>query len=341
MSTPSLRGRFEGTSARRGVELLGMIAILVFFLSLPVFLQQQSLADFYGSLFEVTFGTPSGWISTLVKAIPVFIAGMGVLLAFRTGFWNIGAEGQMAIGAFAAAGVAFSGSALPAVVLIPAAMLVGTVAGGLYGGIAGWLKLRYDVNEILTTLMLNFVGLLFVDYGAKSLWGSSLGFPFSKKVPSNLMLPTLFGTELHVGIVVAIALFPLVGFLLYRTPFGFEFRTVGADAEAARNSGIPIARSTLLIVLLSGALAGLAGSIELLGVVGRLQSGITGPNYGYIAIVATLLTGHRLRYLPLSALFLGGLLAANVALQTSVSGGAELFIIGLVLLGVLVVNRTA
>jgi simple sugar transport system permease protein len=100
-----------------------------------------------------------------------------------------------------------------------------------------------------------------------------------------------------------------------------------------------VERATLVVVFLSGGLAGLAGAIELLGVVGRLQGGITGPNYGYIAIVATLIAGHRMRFLPLTALFLGGLLAANVALQVSIGGGSELLIIGLVMLSVLVLNR--
>jgi len=313
-------------------KILVAIAIPVVFLSIPVVLQGESLVAFFVKIWQTTFGTPGGWISTFVKASPVFIAGLGVLLAFRTGFWNIGAEGQMAVGAFTGYAVVVNAPPLPSVVQILLVFLVGALAGGVYALIAGWLKVRFDVNEILTTLMLNFVALLLIDYGSQSRWSSPLGYPFSEAIPSSYELPTIFSGDFHVGILVAFALFPLVGFLLYRTPLGFRFRAIGSDPDAAENSGIPVGRSTLVMVLLSGALAGLAGAIELLGVTGRLQSGITGPNYGYVAIIATLLAGHKLRRLPITALFLGGLLAASVALQVSISGGAELFIIGLVLL---------
>lgn len=328
----------EGINYRTILEWVTAMFIPLVFLSVPVILNGRPLLPFYTSLFEATFGSLSGWTSTLVKTTPIFIAGLGVLLAFRTGFWNIGAEGQMAIGALTGAAIAFSGPDLPAPVLIVMIFVLGSIAGGLYGLIAGWLKIAYGVNEILTTLMLNFIALLLVSYGATGVWSSPLGYPFSKEISSDLELPLLI-QNLHIGILIAIALFPVIGFLIYKTPLGFEFRAVGADAQAAENSGMSVTRSTLLVVFLSGGLAGLAGAIEFLGVVGRLQEGITGPNYGYIAIVATLLVGHRLKYLPVAALFLGGLLAANVALQVSISGGAELFIIGLILLLVVALNR--
>lgn len=328
----------EHLTIRRAVEAVVLLAIPIVFLSAPVVVKGDSLAAFYVSLFNATFGSASGWVSTLVKATPILIAGLGVLLAFRTGFWNIGAEGQMAVGAFVGSAVAFSGSTLPGPVLVLVIFVVAATAGGLYGVIAGWLKVRYEVNEILTTLMLNFIALLLVDYGAKTLWASDLGYPFSSKVPSNLRLPTLV-SDLHVGVLLAFALIPAVGILLYRTDLGFELRAVGADADAARNSGMNVQRATLAVIFLSGGLAGLAGAIELIGVVGRLQQGITGPNYGYIAIVTSLIAGHRLRYLPVAALFLGGLLAANVALQVSLGGGSELLIIGLLLVSVIAFNR--
>lgn len=314
------------------LKILLAITIPVIFMAIPVLLQGKSLLPFFSTLWGATFGTPNGWAQTLVKATPVFIAGMGVLLAFRTGFWNIGAEGQIAIGAFTGMAVIFNGPSLPPIAQIGLVFVVASVAGGLYALIAGWLKVALDINEILTTLMLNFIALLLVDYGAKGIWSSPLGYPFSEELPATVQLPTILYGNIHAGILIGFILFPILGIILYKSPLGFELRAVGADPEAAKNSGMSVSRTTLLVVFISGGLAGLAGAIELLGVVGRLQEGITGPNYGYVAIIATLLAGHKLRRLPLTALLLGGLLAASVALQVSISGGTELFVIGILLL---------
>jgi simple sugar transport system permease protein len=326
-------------SRSRLLEVLLVVFVPIVLLSIPVLINEQSLGAFYVDLFNVTIGTTEGWTLTLLKTIPVFITGLGVLIAFRTGVWNIGAEGQMAIGAVTGMAIAFSGLNLPAPVMIFLVIIGAFLAGGLYGAIAGVLKAQFDVNEILTTLMLNFVALLLVEYGANNVWASQQGYPFSRAVPSSYQLPRLFGTDLHVGIFLLVILFPLVWFLLYKSPLGFEFRTAGSDMEVARYGGMSARKAIVVSILISGGIAGIAGAVELLGVIGRLQDGITGPYYGYLGLMAALLAGNRLRYLPLTALFFGAILAAQVSLQVSVSLGIEQLITGMVLLGVIALNR--
>lgn len=322
----------------RVLQGASIVVLLIVFLSLPLVLQGRSLSTFYVSLFTATFGSPSGLTQTIIKATPVFLAGIGVLIAFRGGIWNIGSEGQIAVGAFGASAVVYSGLGIGTLPTILLAFVVAFVGGGLYALLAGVLKVWFDINEILSTLMLNFVALQLVAWGAQSVWRDPAGFPYSRRIPDGMGIPNLVGS-VHVGVLVAVVAFVLAVVLLAKTKWGYEFSAIGADAEAARTSGIAVNRKVLLIFFVSGALAGLAGVIELLGVQGRLETGITGPNFGYLAIIAVLLGNERLRYLPVACLLIGALLAAQVSLSSAVSDGAELFVVGAILLSVLAFER--
>jgi ABC-type uncharacterized transport system permease subunit len=329
------------SSRQLGLRLVQLGAILGFLfvvLSLPIVLQGQSLVEFYETLFGATFGSSSGLTQTVIKTIPVFIAAVGVLVAFRAGVWNIGSEGQIAIGAFVGSAVVYSDLGLGGPATIVVTLVAAFLGGGLFANIAGALKVRLGINEILTTLMLNFIALQLVAWGAQSVWQSPGGYPFSPPVPAAFKLPELV-PGIHVGLLIAIVAFGLTAVLLLKTTWGYEFRAIGADEEAARQSGIRVDRKILVAFFISGGLAGLAGAIELLGVFSRLETGITGPNFGYLAIIATLLANERLSYLPVAALVIGALLAAQIALSSAVSDGVELFVMGAILLTVLAFNR--
>jgi simple sugar transport system permease protein len=326
---------------RLGLRLLqlgAILGLLFVVLSLPIMLQGQSLVDFYGTLFRATFGTPDGLTQTVIKTSPVFLAAIGVLIAFRAGVWNIGSEGQIAIGAVVGSAVVYGDFGLGGGATIVVTLLAAFLAGGLFANVAGVLKVKMGINEILTTLMLNFIAIQLVAWGAQSVWQSSGGFPFSRPVPPEFRLPELV-PGVHIGILVAVGVFGLMVVLLLKTTWGYEFRAIGEDKEAARQSGIRVDRKILVAFFISGGLAGLAGAIELLGVFGRLETGITGPDFGYLAIIATLLANERLRYLPIAALVIGALLAAQIALSSAVSDGVELFVMGAILLTVLAFNR--
>jgi simple sugar transport system permease protein len=244
---------------------------------------------------------------TLVKAIPLMLTGLGVSIAYRMLFWNIGAEGQMAWGGIAAAFVAlFLSDYLPGPILIPAMMILGILAGALWGLIPAALKAWIGVNEILTTLMMNYVAILMVEYLYHGPWRDpqGYGFPGSAEFVRAAWLPRLAG-RVHAGLIIAILAAALVWFILSRTRWGYEIRVIGENPRAARYSGMNIGRNIVLVMLLSGGLAGLAGMVEVSGITHRLYHGlITGA--GYTAIIVAWLANLN----PWGVLLVGFLMAA-------------------------------
>ncbi len=272
------------------------------------------------TIVERTILDARGLSEVVRRAIPLMLAGVGLTLAFKARFWNIGAEGQLLIGAVAASGVAlFSG--LPGPALIPAMFLAGFVAGAAWGLGPALLKVRLGVNEIITTLMLNYVAIYLVRWLINGPWkGRSMsGFAYSEMFDRAAWLPTVGATRLHwPTLVLALAAALLVAWLLARTRFGFEVRMLGESPEAARYAGVDFFKTTLALVLVSAGAAGLAGVGEVAGIHHRLvDPGSLSVGYGYTAIIVALLARRNPLAALVTALFLGWVAASGDVMQVA------------------------
>jgi simple sugar transport system permease protein len=294
----------------------------------------------FAGLWNGAFGRPQYIADTLTKATPYIFAGLAVALAFKCGLFNIGAEGQFAVGAVTAAFVGYSLQGLPFPVHLLLSLLAGLAAGMAWGAIPGVLKAYRGAHEVIITIMLNYIALILVQY--------LLGGPMKDRSPTNpglartpliadeSRLPMLFqGTEweMHSGIVLALLAAVAVYIFLTRTTWGFEIRTVGANPHAARYSGMSVARSTILAMGLSGLLAGAAGTMVVTGEVHRHELGF-GSGYGFDSIAIALL-GRTHPFGVVGAAFLFGALqsgAGAMQLNTQISGSIIAVVQGLVLL---------
>jgi general nucleoside transport system permease protein len=240
------------------------------------------------------FGSSDAFLSiTLVRSVPLILTGLAVALAFRAGVWNIGAEGQLYVGAIAGVWVGLNGGALPGWILAPAALAASALAGAAWALVPTLMKLRLGVGEVITTILMNFVGINLAAYAVHGPLQERRGvFPQTDQIVAAARLPALFpGTRLHVGFVLAVALAVALAFLLRRTRMGYRIRAVGASPEAAAVSGRIDARRVVLVSFLaSGALAGLAGGVEVAGLTYALYEGLS-PGWGYTAIAVALLAG--------------------------------------------------
>jgi simple sugar transport system permease protein len=293
----------------------------------------------YGFMVKAAFGDSGVFSDTMVKATPLILLGAACAVAFSMKLWNIGAEGQFFLGAFGASAVVLTPLLPPETspwIMIPAMILAGMLAGALWGSIPGLLKAKFNVNEIITTLMLNYVAVNWNNFFIYAVWTEG-GFQMTHKFPTTAWLPRLAdyakqfpqlrGLTTHLGLALAIVAAIVAWWVLYRSRWGYEIRLAGDNPRAARYAGINIARNTILVMMLSGALAGLAGMSEISGVVHRLQGSIS-PGYGFSAIiVAWLAKLNPLAVIPVSILF-GGLIQAGREIQPS---GVPKMIQGIVL----------
>jgi simple sugar transport system permease protein len=250
----------------------------------------------YRAILEASLlGGAPALADTSVKATPLMLCGLGCALAFRARLWNVGAEGQLLLGAWAATGVAsfwLPAAALPAPLVLALMALAACAAGGAWSALAGALRSYLGVSEIISSLMLVYVAQKLCAYFVFGAW-SERGFPLTPTFPRSAWLPrladwaerwpALSGLTLHAGFLVALAACALCALLLRRTRWGFELRLLGASVEAARYAGLPVARRMLATMIVSGALAGLAGMVEVSAVVHRLQDRFS-PGYGFVAI---------------------------------------------------------
>lgn len=299
--------------------------------------------DAYAALFRGAFGTQYNVFETFVKATPILLVALGITFAFRCSTWNIGAEGQLNIGAVGAtiAGIALRDWTpdLPAILAIPILIIAGFIFGGLYAAFAGFLKVKWEVNEVITTIMMNFVAILFVQYLAFGPMRdpSAQGQPYSRYILDAAQLPRLVAqSRLHLGVVLAFVAAILVYVILWKTPLGFQIRAVGANPRAAMHAGINVSRSVFTAMVISGGLAGLAGAFEIAGLHFRLLDSFS-PGYGATGTVVALLGNlHPLAIVPAALLF-GGLIngADTMARTMQVSTSIITVIQGLMVLFVL------
>ena len=244
----------------------------------------------YGTLLQASLGSTNGLAETAIRTVPLALCGMGIALAFRTGVFNVGAEGQLYIGGVVAAAIGSALAGLPQFVLLPTMGLGAIVAGALWSALAGWLKLKFRSDELITTIMLNYVAIFFVAYllhGPLQDAGSALAQ--TARLTPEARLPVILPmTRLHAGILVIIILAILAQIFLWRSVWGFRFRAVGHNARAAENAGIGVGRVVILGFLACGALSGLAGFMEVAGVQRRMIENLS-PGFGYTAIIVALL----------------------------------------------------
>jgi ABC-type uncharacterized transport system permease subunit len=242
----------------------------------------------YGRLFAGAFLSGTGIANTLVAAAPLMFGGLAVGLGLKAGLFNIGVAGQFLVGAFAAAVVGASLATAPTIIAMPLAMLAGAAGGAAYGFIPGYLKARTGAHEVVTTIMLNNVAVLLLTWAVNDLVRApGFSFPRTGDIGQSA-LPVLLGRNLHLGIVFAVGTVFLIRWILDRTTLGFEIRTVGANPNAARYAGMRPVFITALTMTISGLLAGLAGSIQMLGVIGFYAPGVT-ASVGFDSIAVALL----------------------------------------------------
>jgi simple sugar transport system permease protein len=293
----------------------------------------------YLHILDAAFGSVGVINDTLVKATPLILTGLACSIAFRMRLWNIGAEGQFLLGAWGASAVVLAPILppdTPAIVVIPVMMLAGAAAGALWGFIPGVLKAKLAVNEIITTLMLNYIALFWVQYWVFGPWSEG-GFQQTAPFPKTAWLPRLLdfadvvpglgGLTLHLGFLIAILATAVVWFVVSRTRWGYELRLIGDNPRAARYAGIDIGRKIIVVFAISGALAGLAGVSEVGGVVHRLQDHIS-PGYGFTAIIIAYLARFGPWRVVVASILFGALILAGREIQPS---GVPAMIQGIIL----------
>jgi ABC-type uncharacterized transport system permease subunit len=289
--------------------LLG-IALAIFALVLLVFDKNPIKA--YADIFSNTLGSAYGFSEVLVKMIPLTLAAVAVALPARIWLINVGGEGQFHMGALFAAWGALNFVHLPAWLLIAWISFLGFLGGGLWGFISGFLRARGWVSETISTLLLNYVAILLLSFFVFGPWKDpeSANYPQSAPFADAAILPSFFGTRVHLGLIYALAVLVLFHLFLSRTRWGLEMRAVGANAEAARRNGIPLGRYIMTLMFIGGGLAGLAGMAEVSAIHGQLRPSIS-PGYGYIGfLISWMAMGNA-----------AGILAAAFLLAIITAGG--------------------
>lgn len=294
----------------------------------------STIGKSYLALLQGSVGSLNAISETLTSAIPLVLAGLGLALGFRAGLFNIGAEGQIVVGGIVAVIFGFSFPNMPWILHLPLALLAGAVAGGLYASIAGWLRAATGAHEVISTIMLNLISYRLLDYMLGLGWVQRPGRadPVSRSVFESAELPRLLtaidpNLRVHAGIFVMIGAVILVYWLLFKTKTGFEFRASGENPDAARYAGMRASLTIVLAMATAGALAGLAGANQVLGVLERATPGFS-AGIGFTAISVALLG----RSHPVGVLFAGLLFGALEAggRQMQVDAGVSIDLIGII-----------
>lgn len=271
----------------------------------------------YGVMLKGAFGSFFHFSEVVVRAIPLMLTGLAVALAATMLLWNIGCEGQLVWGGICAAGTGlFLAPHLPPFLVIPATIAAGAAGGALWALIPGVLKAFLAVNEILSSLLLNYIAIIFMEHLYFGPWRNpeGYGFPGTAQLAEAARVPHFFGTRIHLGLVLALILAVILFGALRYTRWGFRVRAIGLNQRAARYAGFKIKGQIIAVMLLSGALAGIAGMAEVSGIHFRLQQGLA-VGYGYDGIIVAWLARLNPLAVPLMALLLGALIVGGEQLQ--------------------------
>lgn len=296
----------------------------------------------YVTIFTGPFADKFGVTEVLVRAVPLILVGLGIAISFRSGILNIGAEGQILIGILASTATALAFPGSPKVILLPLTLMAGALGGALWGGIAGFLRAKLGVNEILSTVMLNYIAAQFYTFLLRGPMidpnelETGSGTPQSMRLPKAAWLDRIVPeTRLHAGLLLALVLAVCVYILLWRTTWGYRLRAAGAEEKAARYAGVHVERSLITAMLLAGGFAGLAGAVEVAGVHHRAIEAIS-SGYGFSGIVVALFGGlHPAGIVPAAAFF-GVLLVGADMTQRSAGVPANMILVlqGVVILAI-------
>jgi len=290
-----------------------------------------TIGNAYLALFKGAFWGMKPWSETLVAAGPVILAGLAVAIGFRAGLFNIGAEGQMLMGGLIATIVGFYFN-LPWPIHLPLALLGGLIGGALWGGIPGLLRAKTGAHEVISTIMLNWIAIRFMDWVLRTDFIKAVGRqdPISKDVLSSARLPQFFPNDpflrLHAGIVMALLAAAFIYWLLYRTTVGYQFRAVGYNPDGAHYAGMSVTWMYVLVMAVAGAMAGLAGANQILGPLGRATPGFS-AGIGFDAIALALLGRSHPAGVVLAGLLFGALEAGGRQMQVATDVSIDLILV--------------
>ncbi|MFD1254071.1 MULTISPECIES: ABC transporter permease [Devosia] len=335
-----LEPRADASIALRLAVSLGAGLAALILVAIPVLSAGGNPFTAYALMVQGAFGTMFAFSETLNRATPLILTGLAAAIAFRARLWNIGAEGQLYMGALAAVLVGSGFLQLPAPLMIPAIMLAGFLAGGLMMVVPTVLKQRFGADEVVITLLLNFVVILFVQMLIEGPLKDPLAMGWPQSVPLvaeakfDKLVPRL---RMHWGLVIGLASALLLWFMVRKTVLGFEIKAVGENKAAARFAGIPVDKTMLKVALISGGLAGLAGVSEVAGVKGYLSADLS-PGFGYSGIVVAMLAGLSPIGAVLAAFFIAAVFvgADSMSRATGISSYIADLVVALSLLCVLV-----
>ncbi|MEA2001637.1 MAG: ABC transporter permease [Actinomycetota bacterium] len=296
-------------AVRRSASTVGVVLLATFAITTP-FIMMAGANPFsaYAEFLVIPLTSRFSFLEVLVASIPLIFTGVAVAVAFRAGYWNIGAEGQLLMGAIAGAGVGMAAGDQPRALVLLTVILAGALAGALWALAPALLRVKLGIDEVVTTLLLNPVALLVVNALLNGPWRDpETGFPESDRIAESAQFPILISrSRLHLGFLVALVIAGTAWFVLTRTVAGLRVRAVGLSPNAARFAGIGVGRTLLTAALVSGAIAGVAGASEVAGIQHRLTSGIS-PGFGYTGIVVATLGALAMPTVVLAALLIGDL----------------------------------
>ena len=338
MSRIRIVKRQEPIGWRSCFVLLGAVALSLLLSGILLLIGGKPPIEGIIVLFKGAFGSQYAFEDALIKATPIFLCSLGVAIAFRLQIWNIGAEGQYALGTVGATWVALSFPNAPAYVLLPGMILAATFAGGMWGLVPAILRQKLKTNEIIVTLMMNYIAILVLQYLVYGIWKdpASFGFPMTAEFADAAIVGNIGDSNFNWGLVHCLVLGTVFWVFLGFTRTGFEIKAAGDNVRAAQYAGIPYDKLVMLVMVLSGALAGWAGFLEASSTVNRLQPSIM-AGYGYTAIVVAWLARLNPFYIGVASLLLAGLRVGVEGLQLDLQVPAAFggIIEGLILLTVL------
>ena len=320
------------------VAALGAVVVTLALTAVPIRLAGANPPAAFERYLVRPLSSQGGVQEVLLAATPLLFTGLAVAIAFRAGYWNIGAEGQFLAGAIAVTAVGITFTGLPAVVALPLGLLAGAAGGALWALVPAWLKRARGIDEVVTTLLLNPVALLLVQGLLNGPWrNSETGFTDSDRLGTGFDLPELWAnSRAHWGLVIGLVLIGATWFVLARSALGVRIAACGQAPETAEFSGIPVRRLQFRVALVSGAMAGLGGSVQVMAVQHQLVQGIS-DNYGYTGVIVATLGGLTALGVLLVALLLGDISvgAQNVSLALQVPTQLGAIFAALLLLAVL------
>lgn len=319
------------------VPILSVLCAFIFCAILFQVMGYNSL-QIYGKLLESAFTSVYGIQDTLVYSITLMFCALGISIAFKMKIWNIGAEGQICLGALFSTGAALFCPWIPEPLLLPAVIVAGFIGGALWAIISILPNALWGVNETIITLLMNYVAIFLINYFVYGPWRDpeGLNFPLTAKVPECTRLPKLFGTNIHAGFILAVVLAVILYFVLKRTSWGYQISVTGQNRLAAVYGGINVKRNIVLVMLLSGGICGLAGMAQITGITLRMQPNLSG-GYGYMAITIAYLSRFNPLLVVIVSILFGGLVNGGFSLQmiglpsevvTMMQGAILFFVLG-------------